>query len=128
MVISNNVPNRVSARPVSVRHTRTRLALTGLVMACLGMGVLLPAPAAAQDEARIRKVESEIRALQRAVFPNGDGRFFTPEVLTPNGTPQAQPQVGTPSTTALSDMLIRLDALETQVARLTALSEKTTTS
>ncbi len=124
MVISNNLPKVAVARPVRFKQARVRLALTGLVMACLGAAAVVPAPAMAQDEARIRKIEAEIRALQRSVFPNGDGRFFTPEVLTPNGSAQPQPQVGTPSTTAISDILIRLDALETQVARLTALSEE----
>ncbi|MFC4254479.1 tol-pal system YbgF family protein [Croceibacterium xixiisoli] len=106
------------------RPSRFRLTLTGLVLAGFGLGAVLPTAAAAQDEARIRKVEAEIRALQRAVFPNGDNRFFTPEVITPNGAQTTQPQIGTPSTTAISDILVRLDALETQVARLTALSEE----
>jgi len=97
--------------------------MTALVVAGIGAS-LAPVPAFAQDnEARLRRVESELRALQRAVFPNSDGRFFTPEVTTPDSNAQPQ-QVGTPSTTALSDVLIRLDTLEGQVARLTASSEE----
>ena len=43
-----------------------------------------PIPAFAQDntEARLRKAEAEIRALQRTVFPGGDGRFFGKVVAT----------------------------------------------
>jgi TolA-binding protein len=99
----------------------TRKAITGLLLA--GVATAMPVAAAAQsDEARLRRIESELRALQRAVFPGGDGRFFTPEVDT--AQPQAQPQVGTPSNTALTDVLARLDALEAQLARLTARSEE----
>ena len=101
--------------------TASRPALAVLALA----GVLAAsAPAAAQsDEARLRKIESEVRALQRAVFPNGDGRFFEPEVVTPGAQPAQRP-VGTPSETALTDILARLSAIEAQLARLTAGSEE----
>jgi TolA-binding protein len=87
------------------------------------MAIAVPASAQA-DDARLRRVEAEIRALQRAVFPDGDGRFFTPEVVTPGARPPGQQPVGTPSETAVTDILARLDALETQLARLTARSEE----
>uniref|UniRef100_UPI0030C76A2E tetratricopeptide repeat protein n=1 Tax=Erythrobacter sp. Dej080120_24 TaxID=3024837 RepID=UPI0030C76A2E len=84
-------------------------------------------PAAAQDnaEARLRKAEAEIRALQRAVFPGGDGRFFEPQI-TANGTATGPTVSTAPSTTAVTDILARLDALELQLQRLTARSEETT--
>ncbi|MXO89390.1 hypothetical protein GRI41_00995 [Altererythrobacter aquaemixtae] len=72
------------------------------------------------DEARIRKLESEVRALQRKVFPGGDGRYFEPEIT---GTPNPA-GVSNPSTTAVTDILIRLDALEAQIASLTAQTEQ----
>lgn len=100
----------------------TRKMITGLLLAGLG-ATLVPSPAAAQDEARLRRIESQLRALQREVFPGGDGRYFAPEVDTSPAQPQAQP-VGTPSTSALTDVLARLDALEAQLARLTARSEE----
>ncbi|BDW81606.1 hypothetical protein MACH24_10440 [Erythrobacter sp. Dej080120_24] len=86
-----------------------------------------PMPAAAQDnaEARLRKAEAEIRALQRAVFPGGDGRFFEPQI-TANGTATGPTVSTAPSTTAVTDILARLDALELQLQRLTARSEETT--
>lgn len=77
-------------------------------------------PAIAQDnsDSRIRKLEAEVRALQRQVFPGGDGRYFEPEIT---GQPAARPSVSTTnSTTAVTDILARLDALETQLQRLTA--------
>ena len=84
-----------------------------------------PVPAAAQDdaEARLRKAEAEIRALQRAVFPGGDGRFFEP-LITQRDAANTQPNVSRPSTTAVTDILARLDAMELQLQRLTALTEE----
>lgn len=86
-----------------------------------------PVPSMAQDDtdARLRRAEAEIRALQRAVFPGGDGRFFEPQISA-DGTPSQQATVGTPSTTAVTDILARLEAIETQLQRLTALTEENT--
>jgi len=84
--------------------------------------VSVPTLAQAQDqEARLRKIEGELRAVQRAVFPGGDGRFFTPEV---NASQPSTPPTTAATTTAVSDMLIRLDAIEAQLARITAHEEE----
>lgn len=86
-----------------------------------------PVPSMAQDvsEARIRKIEAEIRALQRNVFPGGDGTFFEPQISTADGA--NRPSASNPtSTTAVTDILARLDAIELQLQRLTALSEENT--
>jgi len=88
-----------------------------------------PIPAIAQDntEARLRKAEAEIRALQRSVFPGGDGRFFEPSISSSNGpeptrsTPQTTART---STSAVTDILVRLDAMELQLQRLTAKTEE----
>lgn len=83
-------------------------------------------PAAAQDgttEARLKKAETEIRALQRKVFPGSDGKYFEPEITAaqPSGTASTRP-----STTAVTDILARLDAMEGQIARLTSQTEENT--
>ncbi len=72
-------------------------------------------------ELRLRKIEAEVRAIQRQVFPGGDGKFFTPE-MTQAPTPLASGSAA-PSSTPVTDMLSRMDALESQVARLTSQSE-----
>lgn len=109
------------------RITSLRLAGALAVAATLAAS---PVPVAAQEtpaaaEARIRKIESEIRALQRKVFPGGDGRLFEPQIAP--GTVPATTTPSTtsaPSTTAVTDILVRLDALEAQLQALTARSEE----
>jgi len=97
-----------------------RKALVGLMLA--GVAVTAMPASAQSDEARLRRIESELRALQREVFPGGDRRFFTPEVDT--SQPQQPQTVGTPANSALTDVLARLDAIEAQLARLTARGEE----
>ncbi len=96
-----------------------------------GLAVLAVAttsiPAAAQDidEARVRKIEAEVRALQRTVFPGGAGRFFEPEI---SGSATAPATTVPNSSTAVTDILARLDALEAQLQGLTAQTEQNTNS
>ena len=96
--------------------TRARNVISAAIVA----GLLLPAaPALAQsdEQQRIRKLEAEVSALQRRVFPGGDGRYFEPEI---GGTSQGTTvTAGTPSTTALTDILARLDAMEASLQTLT---------
>ncbi len=89
-----------------------------------GVVVTTPIPALAQDsvdEARLRKIEAEVRALQRRVFPGGEGRFFEPQINSADGTSSISTNPA--STTAVTDILARLDAIELQLQRLTAESE-----
>lgn len=110
------------------RTAKTTTRLFGGILAAATAATVLttPVPALAQDqtsEARLRKIEAEIRALQRNVFPGGDGRFFEPQI-SPDGTPRATPNTNPASTTAVTDILARLDAIELQLQRLTALTEE----
>lgn len=106
--------------------SRTSRAILG-ALAIVSVGAT-SAPALAQDgnaEARLRKIEAEVRALQRSVFPGSNGRFFEPEI---SGAQPAQPTVAPPSTTAVTDILARLDALESQIQSLTSQTERNTNS
>jgi TolA-binding protein len=81
-------------------------------------------PAQAQDanvEGRVVKLEKEMKAVQRKVFPDAAGKFFEPEI-TPEE--QAAKASNTPSTTAVTDLIARVDALETQLATLTGQVEQ----
>lgn len=103
-----------------------RVRLGAIVTALALAGTLVTAiPAAAQQEdadTRLRRIEAEVRALQRKVFPGGDGRFFTPEVVTPDTS--TQPVGNAPATTAVTDLLGRMDSIEGQITRLTAQTEE----
>ncbi len=77
--------------------------------------------AQADAEARIKKLEAEVKALQRQVFPGGDGKYFTPEINKPAG---ATTTTGTPATTPVTDLLTRMDAVESQLSRITAQNEE----
>jgi TolA-binding protein len=110
-----------------------RLAGAALMAASAGTAaVMLAAPVAAQDsaataEARLKKIEAEVRALQRKVFPGGDGKFFEPQIgAGTQGTPTTTaPVTGpAPAATAVTDILVRLDALEQQLQAMTARSEE----
>lgn len=93
----------------------------------LALVVMAAAPALAQStvdssaEVRLRKVEAEVRALQSKVFPGGDGKLFPAQVQA--GSPAAL-SGGAPATTPVADMLGRVDAVEAQLARLTAQGEE----
>ena len=90
------------------------------------LALIIASPALAQTagevslETRVRKVESEVSALQRVVFPGGDGRFF-PQIQPAQG---AAAPAGTPASNPATDMLTRMDALEGQIARLTSQVEE----
>ena len=72
----------------------------------------------------MRKLEDQVRALQRKVFPGPDGKYFTPEVDTSGAqTAPVQAPVGVPAETPMTDILNRLDSIESQLSRLTARSE-----
>jgi TolA-binding protein len=108
-----------------MNYLTKRLSLGTAAGIAAGFAVLAaPIAAAAQsdsDEARLRRLEAEVRALQREVFPGGSGRFFTPEIAGPE---QAGQTVGTPSQSALTDVLNRLSTIEAQLAQLTARAEE----
>lgn len=109
--------------------TTTFQTLSGKIAGVLLAGAVLasaPAPAAAQDraeETRIRKLEAEVRALQRKVFPGGDTRFFEPQIQ-PGSEAAVASGPAAPAVSAITNVLARLDALETQMQQLTARSEE----
>ena len=89
--------------------------------AIAGALLLTPVPAAAQDQsARIERLEKELRAVQRKVFPGASGRFFEPEIAP---TAPANPNIST-SNSAVADLIIRVDALERTLADLTGRIEQ----
>lgn len=93
----------------------------------IALTLALASPALAQSstdaDTRLRKIEAEVRALQRQVFPGGDGKLFPAQVESGQAATSAG---GTPATTPVSDLLARMDAVESTLARLTAQGEENT--
>lgn len=104
--------------------TPLRVALTIAVSAAALPATSGSAAAQPQEstEARLRRIEGELRAVQRKVFPDGVGKTFSPEIAAPAGP--APQTAGLPATSAVTDLLSRMDAVEAQLQRLTGQSEE----
>ena len=88
-----------------------RLTFATLLLASIATG-----PVVAQSDPltlRVGKLEKEMTAVQRKVFPNGVA--FEPEIG--NGAPAIA--AGNPASSPILDMNARVDALETQLQSLT---------
>ncbi len=96
---------------------RTRLLVAALLLPFASL------PVTAQDldpvrvEKRVGKLESEMRAVQRKVFPGGDARYFEPEITAPAAPPPET--VGNQASAPLIDLSQRVGALEEQLRTLT---------
>ena len=101
-----------------------RIPVLLLGVAMLTLPGLAPAPVAAQAtnlDGRVNRLESEMRAVQRKVFPNGGGQLLQPEVTAPTRPVEAP---GTPAAGALVDLTARVTSLEEQIASLTGQAEQ----
>ena len=98
------------------RRLRPALALL-LVFTC--------APVLAQSrpslDVRVDRVEKELRAVQRKVFPGANPAFVEPEIAAP---PPSAIAAGTPAGAPLTELTARVDALERTVAQLTGQVEQ----
>lgn len=81
------------------------------------------APLAAQSApdlgSRVGKLEKELRAVQRKVFPTGTP--LEPEIAAPV---QPATAAGTPATAPIADLTARVDALESQIRTITGQAEQ----
>jgi TolA-binding protein len=96
------------------------------LLACLpisALAVMLSANASAQTtlDGRVNRLEQEMRAVQRKVFPEGAGRLVQPELSAPQTS--ATP-VGTPATSPVADLEARVSAIEAQLRSLTGQVEQ----
>lgn len=94
---------------------------------CLAvLPVLLPiaapsAQAQSNVEARVGRLESEMRAVQRKVFPQGAGAYLEPQITAAD---RAEPPQGAPASSAIDDLTQRVVSLEAQMATLTGQIEQ----
>lgn len=96
-------------------------ATTALLLGAPGLVAFAPA-AAAQNVAldvRVDRLEKEMRAVQRKVFPAGAP--LQAEITRP-APPTVAP--GTPSSSPVSDLMARVGALESQLASMTGQVEE----
>ncbi len=99
-----------------------RFHLLGLVLIA---AAAMPATALAQTrpatvEQRVSRLEQQLRAVQRRVFPGGTGQVVEPEI-------PAEVQAvmgGAPGGDAMSNLIARVDALEAQLRTLTGQVEE----
>lgn len=94
--------------------------LAWLTACLLATQPLLPAHAQTNVEGRVTRLEKEMQAVQRKVFPNGAGRLVAPE----NSAAASAPAQGAAASTPVTDLLARVDAMETQMATLTGQVEQ----
>jgi TolA-binding protein len=97
--------------------TRFRIAFAALLATAA-----LPAFAAEPGtiDQRVDRIEKQLKAVQRKVFPGGDAAFQAPEIAPP----ETHATVGVPASTPLNDLTARVDALEKSVAQLTGQVEQ----
>lgn len=95
-----------------------------ILMAAVALaGIVAGMPAHAQTtvEGRVDRLEREMRAVQRKVFPGGAEQYFEPQI-TPQQAPQTAP--GVPATNPVTDLTQRVNALESQLTTLTGQVEQ----
>lgn len=73
-------------------------------------------------EGRVDRLEREMRAVQRKVFPGGAGQTIEPQITAPQ-QPQGAP--GLPATSAVADLNARVSAVESQLSSMTGDIEQT---
>jgi len=86
--------------------------------------LLVSTPVSAQNaevDKRVDRLEQEMRAVQRKIFPGGSTRYFEPEITAESGP--ASPAAAV-TTSAVSDLIARVDTLERSLANLTGQVEE----
>ena len=94
--------------------------LVGVIGMAGALVAAVPAMAQSGLEGRVGRLESEMRAVQRNVFPGGK-ELVQPDIIAP---PQPQSDIGAPSNAPLTDVLTRVSGLEQQMATLTGQVEQ----
>lgn len=99
----------------------TKRHIIFLATAAMALGVIAPAAQAQNAEIgkRVDRLEKEMRAVQRSVFPGGSPAFFEGEIA-PDNTPGERVK----STAPVIDLTARVDALEAQLQTLTGQTEQ----
>ena len=98
-----------------------RKVLVSWAVLAVAIGGAVPVHAQQGVEGRVSRLESEMRAVQRKVFPGGGGQYVEPQI---------QPQTATgpdglPATSPVADLDARVNTLESRMSSLTGQIETT---
>jgi TolA-binding protein len=103
-----------------LQRGRTNMLKRLTVLLAIGaMAAPLAAQTAPELNQRVTRIEKELRAVQRKVFPNGQP--LEPQIAPP--APVAEP-AGTPATSPIADLTARVDGLEAQIRTITGQAEQ----
>jgi len=97
-----------------------RIHLLGLILMASAAAPALAQPRPDSIDRRLERIEQQLRAVQRRVFPDGNAQFVEPEI---GDRPAAGPG-GSASGDALTGLTARVDALEAQLRTLTGQVEE----
>lgn len=92
---------------------------TVIILLLLSSTAAIAQTAPAELNTRVNRIERELRAVQRKVFP--DGQPLQAEIAPPASVPQP---AGTPASSPLTDLTARVDALEAQIRSITGQAEQ----
>ena len=98
-------------------RSRFSVAPIAAVALLAGTGAQAQSPV----EGRVSKLESEMRAVQRRVFPGGAGTVLQPQI---EGPAASRDLPGAPASSALADLTARVSSLESQMTSLTGQAEQ----
>ncbi len=95
-----------------------------MAMVLVAGATLGPSAAIAQSavEGRVDRLEREMRAVQRKVFPGGNSQYFEPQITPPDAS--GTPGPGTPATSPVTDLNGRVNSHDSQIATLTGQIEQ----
>ncbi|HWI84849.1 MAG TPA: tetratricopeptide repeat protein [Sphingomonas sp.] len=98
--------------------TRLRIAFA-VLFASAALPALAADPQPTLDQ-RVDRVEKQLKAVQRKVFPGGDAAFQAAEIAPPD----THVAIGAPASAPINDLTARVDALEKSFAQLTGQVEQ----
>ncbi|MGN6375884.1 MAG: tetratricopeptide repeat protein [Sphingomonas sp.] len=98
--------------------------LLAAVLVATGLAAAAPAVAQSNIEMRVDRLESEMHAVQRKVFPGGAGQNYVEPQIAPTQQAPTQPGFGGTGS-AFGDLNSRVSSLEQQMSTLTNSVEET---
>jgi TolA-binding protein len=96
------------------------MLIVGLLLAGSAVSAPVLAQSAPAIDGRVGKLEKEMRAVQRKVFPGANPDYFEPEIAP--AAPDSVP--GTASSSPIADLNARVDALEKSLSQITGQVEQ----